>query len=342
MEPDDTRMQQDATVVQQDASRTQPGRDGTQQDATLTQRDATAVRAVSALPGDQFLATRDRRLSLIWATGAEKSFFASAALVQTLRGDAKDREIYATLLEVAGIQMPQGYELSSHQLAVWTIDRHPKPFVALLSDDAAGDALGLALHGTQCVATETARLCASSITTGDTPSGGLSLILPRLPGHLGLYLSLSGRLIDRSLAYRAGLITHCIDATHFPEIRERLAQADPVDDILDGLHQTPGPSPLDPYLPIIDACFAAPSPEDIVARLLTVAGPEAAWAHDLAHHISGFSASALDATHRMLTDVPAPDLRSALALEYRIAMARQGHPGATLDLPQPPRAPSIS
>ena len=262
-------------------------------------------------------------------------------IIQTLHQFEKDRDVYAIVLTDVGCAPAPVYDLSSQQVACWRIDRSPKPLIALVDGPAATPALGLALHGTHCVASETASFRVPQIATGDTPSAGLSLLLPRLPSNLGLFLALSGRPIGRAAAFCAGLITHCIDAKYFPEIRDRLAQADPVDEILDSLHQDPGPWPPDPDLATMEACFRGPSPEAIIARLETVKGSGARWAQALAHEIGGFSASALDATYRMLTDDPPQDLRSALALEYRIASARQGHSAAVLDLPPDPSAPSI-
>ena len=300
----------------------------------------TQTGSIGASPG--FIRGREGRLGVLSLAAPEFGISGYAYIIQALQQFEKDRDVYAVLLADIGCAAAPVGDLRSRQAASWRIDRYPKPVIALVDGGAAGPALGLALHGTHCVASEMAAFCVSQVATGDPPSAGLSLRLPRLPGNLGLFLALSGRSIGRAAAFRAGLVTHCIDAKYYPQIRERLAQADPVDDILDGLHQDPGDSPLDPHLPTIEACFAAPSPEDIVARLHTVAGPEAAWAQALAHEISGFSAAALDATYRMLTGDPPQDLRCALALEYRVAMARRGVPAAVLDLPPEPHAPSIS
>jgi enoyl-CoA hydratase len=269
---------------------------------------------------------------------------ACADLLPALRRQASDREIYATLLDLSEPFWGAAGEgdLSSRQNAVWQVDRHPKPFIALLGGPVGGTDLGLAIAGTHSVAAETASICVPDVHNSDTPAHGLSLALRRLPGHLGLYLALSCRAIDRALAYRAGLITHCIDAVYIPEIRGRLAQSDPVDEILDGLHRDPGPSPLDPYLAAIDACFGAPSPEDVVARLQTVSGPEAPWARALAHDIGSLSAAALDATFALLSGPPPPDLRSALTLEHTFARRRAGLAEAALELPPDPDVPSIS
>ncbi len=322
----DEQIESEGHNVSSGTADTVPGAAKTDGDVGKTLRDNTTTM------DDR----QDRRLGVIKVGRIRDYTYFNSTLQRHLR----DRETYATLLEFSAHNEPRSH-FKEAALAAWHVDRHPKPIVSLLDGPACSPMLGLAVHGTHAVAGELFTFCTPDIRNSDTPHAGLSLILARLPGHLGLYLALSGRPIDRALAYRVGLVTHCVEASLFAEIRERLAEADPVDDVLDGLHRDPGRSPLDPYLPTIDACFAAPSAEDIVARLETVTGPEAAWAHALAEDVAGLSAATLDATFNMLTDNPPQTLRAALTLEYRVAMARAGLPGAELDLPPEPQAPSI-
>jgi enoyl-CoA hydratase len=189
----------------------------------------------------------------------------------------------------------------------------------------------------------------------DGLSGGLSLKLAQLPHRLGLYMAVSGRPLDRAMAYQVGLVTHCIDQASFNEIRERLAGADPVDDLLDQLHRDPGLSPLTPHLPTLEGCMDAGSPEAIVRALEAWRGPDAAWARELGRAISVRSARHLDLVHRVLTGQSPTDLRSALTLEFRLALnastlarphtvdALFAVPGSgDLELPPEPQAPSIS
>ena len=289
------------------------------------------------------------------------------ALAAALLRHVKNRDIYGIVLEAA--QAPGGAavfclgndapaavtsdpraELTEAAAGLWRIDRCGKPFVSLLDGPVYGAGLGLVLQGTHRVAGDTTTLAAS-----EGMAGGLSFVLPRLQRGLGLYLALSGRPIDRALAYHSGLVTHCIDSASFPEIRERLAQADPIDEVLDGLHRDPAPSPLSPHLDAIKSCFAADSPAGIVRALEEWTGPSAAWAGLLAHDIFRRSERDLDVVHRFFTGSPPNRLRDALAREFRVAMNRLSLPadvaidalfaspiGADLELPPEPKAPSIS
>jgi enoyl-CoA hydratase len=286
------------------------------------------------------------------------------SLLAALQRHEKNRDIYAVILEAGGAPQPfclgdeplspgpddLRAQLTTAATCPLRIDRFAKPFVSLIGGAAAGGGLGLAVYGTHRVASEAATFSVGDGLGGGLALGGLADLLRRLPGHLGLYLALSERPMDRALAYQTGLVTHCINSRHFPEIRERLALADPIDDILDGLHADPGTSPLSGVLETIDACFGAGAPEDILTSLEAVQGPRAAWSIDLANSIGQRSARRVDMVHDMLALPPDANLRGALAREFRVAIPQKSGPGSLLAepeggdliLPPEPQVPSIS
>ena len=172
------------------------------------------------------------------------------SLVSALQQFTRDPHIYCAILEASGdgpfcLGAETGSpadrpSLNASALGIWHVDRFSKPHVALLAGAVAGAGLGLTLPGTHKVASD-----------GVTFAGGgieVSSLLAPLPGHIGFYMALTGQSVDRSLAYRLGLLTHCVEAVHFLAITERLADADPVDQVLDELHTEPGPSLLEPHL----------------------------------------------------------------------------------------------
>ena len=92
-------------------------------------------------------------------------------------------------------------------------------------------------------------------------------VLARLPWPVGLYLGLTGRAIGRSDAHWLGLATHCIASAHFPDIIAQLSAADPVDPILDGLHEAQAEGPLQKERAIVEDLFSAGSLREIMQRL---------------------------------------------------------------------------
>ena len=79
------------------------------------------------------------------------------------------------------------------------------------------------------------------------PDVGAAWVLSRLPDAIGMYLGLTGRSIGRADAYALGLLTHCIPAQHFEEIKAALIDTWPVDPLLDERHVDPGPRELERY-----------------------------------------------------------------------------------------------
>ena len=273
------------------------------------------------------------------------------SLTTVLQKFDRDREIYALVLDaapplnpVAGQDAPfclgddaadwaeavAGGEsrvrtaLSQAAGSIWQIDRFGKPYITFLSGPACGAGVGLMLHGTHSVACESATLAVSDIYGGRVIGSGLSWVLSRLAGHLGIYLALTGQAIDRRLALDAGLITHAIESRHLPAVRERLADADPVDQVLDDLHTEPGVSGLLPYLEIVERCFSAESPDAIIARLEAIRGSAADWSREVANGMRGAPPLLLAITQQLLTTHRPPDLRSALILEFRTALRAVG------------------
>ena len=54
---------------------------------------------------------------------------------------------------------------------------------------------------------------------------------------MGLYLGLTGRAIGRADAHWLGLATHCIPGAAFHGIIDAAGDAEPIDPLLDGLHE---------------------------------------------------------------------------------------------------------
>jgi enoyl-CoA hydratase len=137
-----------------------------------------------------------------------------------------------------------------------------------------------------------------------------------MPDSIGMYLGLTGRSIGAADALRLGLLTHCIPAARFDEIKTALADTWPVDPLLDERHVQAGEGELAPYRNLIADCFSAPTVEEIFARLKE-AGSD--WSQLVLKDLSSRSPTSLKVTHRHIRDAAALDLRQTLMLDYRLA-----------------------
>lgn len=202
----------------------------------------------------------------------------------------------------------------------WTLQNFIKPNVALINGLVGGGAEGVYLYGTHRVAGEAFQLSLRGAASGTIPCSGASYFLPRLSGHVGFYLGLTGYVLNAADAHWLGVATHCIPASQFNNIEAALASANPIDPFLDGLHRHPGESELAARQPVIDHCFSAASIEEILSRLAAVSDGDAAWARETAESLRRGSPISLKATLRLLRDRPS-SLKLALENEFRV-MAR--------------------
>jgi enoyl-CoA hydratase len=200
----------------------------------------------------------------------------------------------------------------------WQLECFAKPTVSLIDGVVIGSGVGISLYGTHRVAGERYRFAMPEAGIGLFPDDGVSWAFARMPGEIGMYLALTGRAIGRADAYRLGLATHCVPAYRFGEIAAALADADTVDDLLDGHHQDPGPGELEALAAPIARCFAADSVEGIVARLRAERGAAVGWAEGVLADLARHSPTSLKITHRHVRSARNLDLRETLQQDFRL------------------------
>jgi enoyl-CoA hydratase len=201
----------------------------------------------------------------------------------------------------------------------WQIECFTKPTVSLIDGLVVGAGVGLTLYGTHRVAGPHYRFAMPETSLGLFPDDGVSWAFARMPHEVGMYLALTGKAIGPADAYRLGLVTHCVPAERFAQIRAAVSDADPIDAVLDGMHQEPGPGELDRLEAAIARCFSADSVEEILARLQAERGPAEPWAQSTLRDLSSQSPTSLKVAHRQVRLARRLELRQALIQDYRLA-----------------------
>ncbi len=201
----------------------------------------------------------------------------------------------------------------------WLHECFSKPTISLIDGPVMGSGVGITQYGTHRVAGEGYRFGMPETAIGLFPDVGAAWVLSRLPDAIGMYLGLTGRSIGRADAYALGLLTHCIPAQRFEELKAALVETWPVDPLLDGRQVDPGPRELSPHASHIARCFSAGSLEAILDRLSRVDGPDRAWAQAVIADLKARSPLSLKVTHRHIRDARALDLRQTLQVDYRLA-----------------------
>jgi enoyl-CoA hydratase len=205
---------------------------------------------------------------------------------------------------------------------LWQIETCVKPSVALMDGLVMGFGAGLSMFGTHRVAGAGYSFAMPETAIGYFPDAGATTFLGRMPGQIGVYLGLTGVRVGRADALALGLVTHCIDSHHFDAIRAGLADADPVDPLLDERHVPPGApdeGELHQLRPAIARCFGGATVEEIVRALAAETGQERDWAQATAATLAQRPPMSLKVTLRQLRSAERFDLKAALEMEYRVA-----------------------
>ena len=213
------------------------------------------------------------------------------------------------------------------------IARYPKPVVAIMDGITMGGGIGLAGHAAIRIVTERSRVAMPETRIGFTPDVGGSWLLAKAPGELGVHLALNSRTMDAADAMHAGFADSFVPSERLPHLIQALAErADPGSpaEIVMLFDETPGPSALALARDWVDACYSAPTVQEIVARLRAFAEGRAAPTHPLDPAASAYAAAAadeletlsptaltvtLEAVRRART---LPSLEDALEQEFRL------------------------
>ncbi len=202
----------------------------------------------------------------------------------------------------------------------WTLECFRKPHVALIGGVVMGGGVGVCLYGTHRVAGENIRFAMPETGIGFLPDIGGSWFLPRMPGKTGLYLGLTGRACGRDDTIYLGFATHCISASHFETIKAAMIEGEPIDAVLDGLHEPPGKSALENLRGPIDRIFSAQSVEDVLKGLESEKGEQRDWAQETLAILSKRSPLSLKVTFEAYRrGSQYKSLKEALIVEYRLA-----------------------
>ncbi len=261
-----------------------------------------------------------------------------ATLSRAVAGFGRDPGLYAVMLrsEVQGafsvggdVREMTGLAVSdmtaarkglADELALcWILECLSKPMVSFVDGRVMGTGVGISLYNTHRVAGEAYRFSMPETQIGYFPDCGVVHAFARMPHAIGHYLGLTGRAIGPADAYALGLATHCIPSTEYGRIEALLADADPVDPILDAAHIEPGPSPLLADASTIERFFGAASLRETVGRLEAAKGEGSGFAAETLALLSKRSPIALAVTDRMIRAARHLDIREALMQDYRLA-----------------------
>jgi enoyl-CoA hydratase len=262
------------------------------------------------------------------------------AITQALQTWRDDPHIHAVIIEAAGdrafcaggdIRALRQHQLDGDRAPVdaffteeYALNRmiaaYPKPTIALIDGICMGGGIGISIYGAYRVASEHAMFAMPETAIGFFPDIGATFFLPRLPGHLGCYLGLTGARIHGADAVHAGFATQFTPRAEMQQLATALAQ--------DGIaalarHAAPLPNfTLQPQRATIDTIFAADSVLDILHRLEQ---DNSDWAHKTIEALRTVSPSALAWTLHILCDGAHRTLEQCLDAEFALTHTTMRH-----------------
>jgi enoyl-CoA hydratase len=198
---------------------------------------------------------------------------------------------------------------------------YPKPYIALIDGICMGGGIGVSVHGSARVVTESAMLAMPETAIGLFPDIGASHFLPRLPGALGMFLGLTGARLMGADAVHAGLATHFVPKGRLAALSAALAAEGQT--ALAGFAAPLPPFTLAEYRPAIDRCFSADSIHEVFERLAAETSP---WAAETLAALRRHSPSALAWSFALLRRGIHRSLPQCLAAELALVGEVTRHP----------------
>ena len=194
---------------------------------------------------------------------------------------------------------------------------YEKPVVTVMDGVVMGGGVGISLPARFRIATERTRLAMPETGIGLFPDVGAGWRLPRLPGHAGLWIALTGARLAAADCLRLGLATHYVESVAIDALRRALARpgAD-VAGVVGACAGDPGPAPIAARLADIDRLFSSPTLEGVVAALAADGGD---WAKAQAAAMAPKSPLSAKVAFRLLTQLDPKSLAEDLMVEYRLA-----------------------
>jgi enoyl-CoA hydratase len=200
------------------------------------------------------------------------------------------------------------------------IKHYRKPYVALIDGIVMGGGAGISIHGSHRIAGDRFTFGMPEVGIGFFPDIGATWFLPRLPGRLGAYCALTGERLSAADATTAGVATHRVASSRFPELIEALCGTVPVDAVL-GAFSEPSGKVATAAQGAIDRIFNHERVEDILAALdaeAAEAGKDAAFASKAAALIRTKSPTSLKLALAQMRRGPALDFNDCMRTEFRI------------------------
>jgi len=214
----------------------------------------------------------------------------------------------------------------------YRIHRYPKPVICWATGIVMGGGIGLLAGASHRVATPTSRMAMPEVGIGLYPDVGGSWVLSKMPGHIGMFLGLTGASLNAGDARYVGLATHAVHAGQRGMLLESIAQAcwhgnaqadaNRIDGLLAmlGDGQELPPSPLREHAARIAGLVDGDDLAQIVTRLRALAEDPDPWLAKAGRAVAGASPTSLALTFAMQQRARRMTLAEVFRMEWQASI----------------------
>lgn len=202
------------------------------------------------------------------------------------------------------------------------IAEFPKPYVAFMDGITMGGGVGVSVHGSVRVVTETTKVGMPETGIGLFPDIGGTYLLAQLPDQIGMYMGLTGLPVGAGAAIAYGLADHFVPHEQLPALHTALteAPAEAPEVVADFAQQFAAEAPENELAhdeQWIATCFAQDSVLAIIAALRTEGSERATQTADL---LETKSPRSLAVTFEMIRSAATMSLQDVLERDFRAAL----------------------
>ena len=201
------------------------------------------------------------------------------------------------------------------------LHRYEKPVITIMDGVTMGGGVGLSMPARYRVATERTTFAMPETGIGLFPDVGGGWYLPRLPGHTGLWLALTGARLKAADCLALGIATHFVASERLPDFKAALVRTDlgggAIAEILETFASDHGPATIAARRADIDRLFAH---ESVAAIDAALAADGSDWAKTQRDILKTKSPQTLKVAFRQLrSGAGLSRFADNMAMEYRIA-----------------------
>ena len=206
----------------------------------------------------------------------------------------------------------------------YQISKFKKPWISLLNGIAMGGGLGLSVHGSHRIVSENTITAMPETAIGLFPDVGGGYFLSRIKNAIGVYIALTGKILDGDNSIYTNIGTHLLENNLVDDFSKKILSLnkytiDDVDHILKNYDNKKNANPsLNHEVKKIKKHF---NKQSIIEILNSLKEENSNWSKDQIMVLEKKSPTSLGVTTKQLGLSSSLDLRDCLTMEFRICQA---------------------